>query len=80
MKRTRSIYSVGAFILVAAMTGCATHKACERSIAVLHRLGSYSGNSFACRKIPTSGYSIALAQTLDPAGARSSSMSSVGES
>jgi osmotically-inducible protein OsmY len=31
MKRTRSIYSVGAFILVAAMTGCATHKACPGS-------------------------------------------------
>jgi hypothetical protein len=27
----RSIYSVGTFILVAAMSGCATHKACPGS-------------------------------------------------
>ena len=31
MKGTRSIYTVGMFILVAAMTGCATQKACSGS-------------------------------------------------
>jgi osmotically-inducible protein OsmY len=31
MKRIRSIYSVGTFILVAAMSGCATHNACPGS-------------------------------------------------
>jgi osmotically-inducible protein OsmY len=31
MKRTRSIHSVGTFILVTAMTGCATHMACSGS-------------------------------------------------
>jgi osmotically-inducible protein OsmY len=31
MKGTRSIYSVGTFILVAAMSGCATHNACPGS-------------------------------------------------
>jgi hypothetical protein len=31
MEHTRSIYSVGTFILVAAMTGCATHNACTGS-------------------------------------------------
>jgi osmotically-inducible protein OsmY len=31
MKRTRSIYSVGTFILVAAMSGCASHRGCTGS-------------------------------------------------
>jgi osmotically-inducible protein OsmY len=31
MKRTRSIYLVGAFILVAAMGGCASYQSCPKS-------------------------------------------------
>jgi osmotically-inducible protein OsmY len=31
MKRTRSIYSLGTLMFIAAMSGCATHKPCSES-------------------------------------------------